>query len=64
MKKGPTNLAMGKAPPLFGQCPKENVFLLMMSSLAYTLFQVLMDGKNRSIAEMLMYVGFKLNVHS
>ena len=33
VKKGPKNLGMCKPPPLFGQCPKENVFSLLMSSL-------------------------------
>ena len=34
VKKGPKNLGMGKPPPpLFGQCPKENVLFLMRSSL-------------------------------
>ena len=27
---------MGKPPPSFGQCPKENVFFLLMSSLSRT----------------------------
>ena len=32
-KRGPKNPGMGRPPPLFGQCPKENVFFLLMSSL-------------------------------
>ena len=33
-KKG-KNSGMGRPPPSFGQCPKENVFFLLMSSLSY-----------------------------
>ena len=35
LKRGPKTSGMGRPPPpLFGQCPKENVFLLLMSSLS------------------------------
>ena len=35
-KKGPKNPGMGRPPPpLFGQCPKENVFFVPMSSLTF-----------------------------
>ena len=34
-EKGPINLGMGKPPPPFGQCPKENVHLKIMFSLIY-----------------------------
>ena len=37
VKKGPKNSGMGKPPPLFGQCPKENVFFSMISSLSISL---------------------------
>ena len=33
VKKGPKNSGMGKPLPLFGQCPKENVHCLVISSL-------------------------------
>ena len=28
LEKGPQNSGMGIPPPLFGQCPKENFFLI------------------------------------
>ena len=36
LEKGPKNSGMGRPspPPSFGQCPKENVFFLLMSSLS------------------------------
>ena len=37
LKRGPKNSGMGRLPlPSFGQCPKENVFLLLMSSLTWS----------------------------
>ena len=32
-KRGPKNSGMGRPPPSFGQCPKENVFFLLTPSL-------------------------------
>ena len=47
LKKGPKNSGMGRPPPpSFGQCPKENVFLLLMSSLTAPLYTYLLNTKN------------------
>ena len=51
VKKGPKNSGMGKPPsPLFGQCPKENVLLFMISSLSQNI-----SGRLGSTVNLISY---------
>ena len=49
LERGPKNSGMGRPPPSFGQCPKENVFFLLMSSLTPTLAMLFCSTKNQSV---------------